>query len=75
MELKVVKITPKTKEPITEVLAIGYQDEIIVGWLRQDDAGDWSCENDCEGLDEVYAFITSKELVKAIKKTLRKPDN
>lgn len=46
--------------PTKEVIAIGYQGECLVGWIRND--GDESgeemiCESDSEILEEVTHFI------------------
>lgn len=52
-----------------EVLAIGLQEELIVGYLVEDDDSDtgFSCENDCEYLDDVIAYITITDLIDSFK--------
>ena len=48
-----------------EVLAIGLQEELIVGYLVEDDDSDtgFGCENDCEYIDDVVSYITITDLI------------
>ena len=52
-----------------EVLAIGFQEELIVGYLIEDDNSDtgFGCENDSEYLDDVVAYITITDLIDSFK--------
>jgi hypothetical protein len=64
-----IKCSDTTKVPDTEVLAIGFQDECLVGYLRKDKRGDWTCQSDGEWLDEVKGFILIKDIVKSFKQS------
>lgn len=60
--MKVEIINKNTEEPDKEVLAIGYQNEMLLGWLAKDEGGDWECESDGELLTEVLAFVPAEEV-------------
>lgn len=57
----------KGKVPEYEVLAVGYQDEMWIGFLHKD-AEKWQCENDSGILDSVRYYIPMKDLRKTIPK-------
>lgn len=57
------------KDPVTEVLAIGYQNEMLLGWIyRNEDDDGWYCENDSEFLTGVTHYIDLKDLRKLLTK-------
>lgn len=70
--MKWIIIDKKTKEPGGEVLAIGNQDECIVGYLSKLESGDWECESDGESLGEVTAFIPIKDVVASYMQQIKK---
>jgi hypothetical protein len=54
-----------TKEdPKGEVLAIGYQDEMLIGYCTEGDQGGWTCESDNKILHDVTHWIDLKDLIK-----------
>lgn len=55
-EIKLIELT-NDNIPHVEVIAIGYQNECLVGYIHTDDAGDFVCENDHEMLEEVTHFM------------------
>lgn len=57
------KITKDTQEPDTEVLAIGYQNECIVGWLGYTEGEGWVCDAGDQELNDVKAFVPISEVV------------
>ena len=51
------------KEPKNEVLAMGFQNELLIGYIEYcSDAKTWFCESEFELLEEVHHFITVDEL-------------
>lgn len=49
--------------PDEEVLALGYQDEMLVGYVRTDPDVDFICEAEGVQLTEVSRFILIKDLL------------
>jgi len=47
--------------PKKECLAIGYQNEIIIGYIGKDAGGQFFCENDHEMLDKVTHWMPLPE--------------
>jgi len=46
-----------------EVLAIGYQDELVIGYLYYSkDYGSYCCENDNELLTDVHKYILIRDI-------------
>jgi hypothetical protein len=54
-------IDKNTEEPQEEVLCIGFQNELNVGWLSKN-SGDWYCDGEGCDLDSVTAFIKVSDL-------------
>lgn len=52
--------------PETKVLALGFQNEMVVGYLSFSRSG-VKCEGEDALLEEVTAYITTKDLVNAAK--------
>lgn len=61
-ELKWISVADK--EPDTEVLALGYQDEMLIGYVSQNEDGDWFCESEDSIIEEVTHYILLKDLLK-----------
>jgi len=59
--MKWIKIKENTKET-GEVLAIGFQDEMCLGYLHRVRKIRWSCENNFENLTDIYAYIPVRDL-------------
>lgn len=54
--LKVIKLT-NNNIPEGECIAIGYQEECLVGYISGDVQSGFMCESDTEELEEVTHFI------------------
>ena len=53
--------------PEDEVVAIGYQNEALVGYIHYDiDKNKFTCYSDNEQLEDVYAIFTIDELITLI---------
>jgi len=50
-------ISVKNRLPDTEVLAIGYQNEMIIGYISPHDEQGFICENDNELLEYVTHWM------------------
>jgi len=55
--------------PDREVLAIGYQDEMLIGYVDEDDdsVSGFHCSSDDTELTEVTHFIECSKLIKLLK--------
>ncbi len=53
-------ISIKDQQPEGEVLAIGYQHEMIIGYVSEDGSS-WICENDNEVLGDVSHWMPLPE--------------
>jgi len=54
-------ISVKDRLPKDEVIAIGYQNETIIGYVSGDDENGFSCENDGCVLDNVTHWMPLPE--------------
>lgn len=50
-------ISVKDKEPDSEVIAIGYQNEMIIGYVSKLEDGDFCCESDGAFLSDVTHWM------------------
>jgi len=50
-------ISVKDRLPKKECLAIGYQDEMIIGWLGEETYGGFTCESGDEQLTDVTHWM------------------
>jgi hypothetical protein len=55
-------ISVEDQEPDNEVLAIGYQGEMLIGYVGKDESGEWTCESNDTVLEEVTHWIDLKTL-------------
>jgi len=55
-----IKLT-KDNVPDNEIIAYGYQGEMLVGWVSRDGHGGFQCESDETLLEEVTHFCLKTE--------------
>lgn len=56
MKVPVIELT-KDNIPEKQVIAIGYQNECLVGYIHETEGGDFECEDDSQLLEDVTHFI------------------
>ena len=56
-------ISVKEEPPKGEVLALGFQDEILLGYVEKD-GNEYICESEGEMLSNVTHYITKEDLLK-----------
>lgn len=64
----VIKWTRLTEHnvPDEEALAIGYQNEMLIGYISSDEDVEFICEGEGVELTEVSHFILKKDLLKLV---------